>query len=159
MKTFFEYVTTPGRPAATSPASRTAPAAASSSSSASPRAAMSVAASVASSGSPCSARCTARRIAVSTTRQAYGRGRAGRPLCEGDRYLSEPVCGQCRYALLGSQRLPQRRGRRVLADATLGKLPVLGEERPQGLGGDRVGAARTGQLGVHVQGQQEHPVH
>ncbi|MEE3919737.1 hypothetical protein V2I01_19935 [Micromonospora sp. BRA006-A] len=65
MKTFFEYVTTPGRPASRSPASRMSPAIRSRSSSIGPRAASSALASPASSARPVAARPSARRMLAS----------------------------------------------------------------------------------------------
>ena len=64
MKTFFEYVITPGRPASSSPASRTEPATATNSSRASPRAVSRTAASSTSSERPWAARFSARRSGV-----------------------------------------------------------------------------------------------
>lgn len=65
MNTLFEYVMTPGRPAAARPASRTRAAEAARSSRSAPRAWRSTAASVASSATPSRARRSALRIALS----------------------------------------------------------------------------------------------
>ena len=97
MKTFREYVTTPGRPAEASPASRTAPPRRDSSSSASPRALSRIADSVTSRVRPSAARRRARRtaLALAPTPPRTSEARAAGP----DRCARLPVPSSTRRQL------------------------------------------------------------